>query len=300
MNAVSLLKQKFNEIKGRIPYLELDGISDTYFVFDQNVLYFHSTKTPSFQYALWDNYDGTVTYMGEHKELIDKFKPSRTPVSTKDVEEFIKDFKLIEADPVQAFVASLCDFPFHFPAYEEDKYGYICGYQAIYDCERDEKFQDFFIDKDEFIQKEFREYWGKKRKRQQEKQAVYWKMLKDIPESFLESKLIRGVGLIDKNIEWGGHCSPRYDLCIVVDIRYAMQRKIGNDAAFAEIDRIQDQWNSWLREQDFESFFSHEFELIPIRRFFTSTDKLSRCRYKWVKERPKKIRRRERMLKRLL
>lgn len=234
INSIEFIKNKFEELSKKNNNLYLTDISNGYFIFEHHILYFRDKKNPEWLFALWANYDKdlnieSVTYIGEADELVDKFKPSRTYVSTKNEDEFLSELKIIEDNPKLAFVASYEDIPIDFPAYENRPYTYsdgtvednYVGYQATVSKEKNEKgfystIQDKSINKEEFIEKVYTEYFDRKNNREKfyNKWNDYIKnnMLNNILDSH---PYINGVGLIDKNVD-GWKCSPRYSVVISV------------------------------------------------------------------------------------
>ena len=295
---ISYLKERFEDIKKFAPYVEFLGISGNYFIFPQHFLSFRSLRNQAWKFAVWADYDKDknvcgCTYIGEAIALIDKFKPSRTKISTNDFDEFKKEFLLVHEYPYQSFVASYVDIPLDFPAFSEIIFGdgekYYEGYQCVYDPETESYIQDKTIDKKDFIQKNFRDYWASKRKKQQAWQRYYYLMLKEIPEKFFELPYVSAVGFVDHNWKSGWTTHPQFDVLVSVSIsraRKLLKSNSDNDL-FVEFDKILDEWNKKLDlfGKEFDDYEYSNFYLSKFDRFGYSVDFISRAgaRYKFYK-----------------
>ena len=83
---------------------------DGYFIFshgNSSVCHFKLKETPFWLYGLWVGKDGFQLF-GEHFDLVDKFKPSRTYVSTTNsIDEFLSKVKEIQEEPKFHFINSM-------------------------------------------------------------------------------------------------------------------------------------------------------------------------------------------------
>lgn len=71
-----------------------------------SVCHFSLRETPDWRYAVWLLDEGYYVF-GDHRSLVDKFKPSRTHVSERDVDNFCSHVRRIIEDPRREFVLSL-------------------------------------------------------------------------------------------------------------------------------------------------------------------------------------------------
>lgn len=81
-----------------------------YFLFDfgeNSVCHFKLKAIPDWRFGIWLDSDGTYEIFGDHRDLIDKFKPSRTYVSHSSLAPFIQELQAIREHPYFHFVKSM-------------------------------------------------------------------------------------------------------------------------------------------------------------------------------------------------
>lgn len=92
-------KNKINKILENLNYtIEKKVFGSGYFVFSfelNSVCWFWLKEFKGWKFAVWLNKDGTYSIFGEYILLIDKFKPSASYVSFKDIKDFNEDLQLI-------------------------------------------------------------------------------------------------------------------------------------------------------------------------------------------------------------
>lgn len=185
-----------------------------YFVFDmglRSVCHFTLKETPNWIYAIWLLQNDSYVVFGEHKKLIDKFKPSRTYVSfDNDVGDFLNQVKNIEENPKLYFVDSLT-------------YG-----DVLKNFKNDKEGQE------KFVHEEYEEFMKEEEihKGNVETDKKYaFDFFKKLPNKFKE---IVAIGVFDRN-EKGITCYPRYDIGIVVNPNMTDEEF---DAFYDEVDKF--------------------------------------------------------------
>jgi hypothetical protein len=183
--AEQILMGYYEQLKKTNPNFEVKGYSPYYFVFNQDVLHFYSTKLNSdkkhgWTFGIWARYDksGNITgctYFGEANEFMDKFKPSRTNISTDSAEVFLRKVAELEKDPKQGFI------------------------------------DEYFADDDTDGVEEYNEYFAEKEQKEKIKEESLELLKTELPRLAKEAGLgLRGIAIEDRNWSTGWLVSPRY------------------------------------------------------------------------------------------
>ena len=213
-------KEKLNEIfeglKKKVPTLEKEFDSDCYFVFEEHILYFHDTRIPEWDLALWAHYDDDMnmtecSFIGEHKYLVDKFKPSRTWISTKDENEFIESLNLIHEKPYECYLAS-------------------CHYCTV--DELSEKVPDL-DPKTEYENRKKHEE-GKAAAQKEAEAAALDVYLRRVMEGV---PYLSGAAIVDGDKN-GGTSYPRYELYVTVSPAEYRKRRLDFDKVADDVEKV--------------------------------------------------------------
>lgn len=262
-------KAILNEITKHFTITNKDYM-DGYFIFDfgkDSVCHFTLKETPDWDYGIWqgDTSDDpeekyNFKIFGEHSELIDKFKPSRTYVSfTDDIQGFIEQVKLIQSNPKLYFVDSLtmgdaiCAFEEHSDGDEK----YYTGYQVKkeYDEETkrwDKVSRDTTITQDQFVTDQYNEFYQEKVQRDKNIEHDKQYAFTFFESLFKEFEEIDAVGVMDKNKD-GFICTPRY----IVDV------VISKELSYEELEMLANQIDDYTREKNYSGdrkTLEHQFE----------------------------------------
>jgi hypothetical protein len=256
-----------------------------YFMFyhgENSVCHFSIKETPNWKYGIWLEENNKFEIFGEHKELIDKFKPSRCCVSHENnLEEFIQEVKNISNNPKLYFVESLTGCALVDWKEEYDINGnisHIRGYQVIREYNEETKCWDKFrrdksITQDIFVENKYNEFMNNNRieKENEEFDRRYaFKFFKELPNLFDE---IVAVGINDKNKK-GWICSPRYEIKIVID-KNVNQEKF--DTLYNQLDEL-------IRNKNYSDerkSYEHKFDLYGC---FDDIKDIKNCDYKYHNE----------------
>lgn len=199
--------------------------TDGYFIFRMNpnaVCHFTLKETPDWLYGIWlgDNNDFQV--FGEHVDLVDKFKPSRTYLSYEnDIDSFIKDLNSIKENPKLYFVDSLTGSALiDFKKETQGEYVYCYGYQAVNEFneitqKEDLTKRDESITQEYFVNKEYEEFNNEKQQRLVDEDFDRKYAFDFFKEILNLNEGIIGVGIYDGN-RGGWRTSPRYGIRIVL------------------------------------------------------------------------------------
>jgi len=185
-----------------------------------SVAYFTLKETPDWKFGVWLN-DNEIDIFGEHVDLIDKFKPSRTYLSFKTVDEFNEVIQ-IHKQPKLYFVDSLTDGN-AIVDYKECYYGeemYPVGYQVVREWNPETNLWNKFsrnkdITQEEFVNTHYDKFFEEKRKdklideEDRKKAFTYFKELINVSEKII------AVGIVDGNKK-GIISYPRYNIRVVV------------------------------------------------------------------------------------
>jgi hypothetical protein len=219
---------------------------DGYFIFTfapNYVCHFELKETPNWKYGIWLNENNGYDIFGEHVELIDKFKPSRTYISFEnDISAFIELVKNISQNPKLYFVDSLTDGD-ALVAYKKIDWGNgnisYEGYQHIREYNEDTKLYDKFsqdtsITQEQFVEIKFNEYIKNKeqKKSNEEFDRVYaFDFFKSLMNIFPE---IIAIGICDNNKN-GWKSNPRYNILAVADANVSDEKY---DELFEKLDDL--------------------------------------------------------------
>jgi hypothetical protein len=190
---------------------------------DNAACYFKLKETPGWQYGIWLEGAG-YSIFGEHKELIDKFKPTRTYVSFEDdISGFTEMVQTISQNPKLYFVDSLT-FGNASVAFEERIGGdetFYKGYQVVRALNEKTSYYDIVsrdesVTQEDYVNTKYEEYYREKSERRALEDADYklvFDFLKALPQKFEE---VKAVGVYDGN-RTGMYSYPRYDVRFVID-----------------------------------------------------------------------------------
>jgi hypothetical protein len=243
-----------------------------------SVCHFRLKETPYWKYGIWLNNEGFAIF-GEHEELIDKFKPSRTYLSYKsDLQNFISKVKDISLQPDLHFVNSLTfgNAEVDFKKIEEGNETWYKGYQVVREFNKETKLWDIIhrdetITQCEYVNKKYKEYFASKEEQCENERAdqLYaFRFFKDLPNMFDE---IIGVGVKDGNKK-GYWSSPRYKFLIVVKPDITRERVT---TLYDEIDNLVYDKHKSEEKRTLE----HQFELFGI---YNSLNDIKKCDYKYL------------------
>jgi len=141
-----------------------------YFIFEMEknaICHFRVKQIPGWEFGIWIYKDGETKLIGEHIEFVDKFKPSRTYISTKDVDEFIQTLLNIQEDPILYFVDSLTSgdalIDFKEVLDNDGKISYCYGYQCLQTYNPKTKAWDIYqrdesISQETFVQAQYNDW----------------------------------------------------------------------------------------------------------------------------------------------
>lgn len=187
------------------------------------IAHFDIKEVPDWKFGI--HLDGTEYHIfGEHIELIDKFKPTRTYVSYKNsVKDFINEVIKIQENPVLYFVDSLTlgRALVDFQEIVIDGKTYYDGYQAVHDYNSDTKQYDIIsrdttITQEQFVAQEYTEYLERRKQKRianekaRNKTFSFFKGLSEKHPNIIK------VGIEDQNSK-RLRCNPRYNLYVFVD-----------------------------------------------------------------------------------
>ena len=200
--------------------------TDGYFIFRMNpnaVCHFTINETPDWLYGIWLGENNNFHIFGEHTDLVDKFKPSRTYLSYEnDIDSFIEDLNNIKENPKLYFVDSLTGSALvDFKEYNSGGNVYYYGYQAVNNFDEDthrgiKTKRDKNISQEDFVNKEYEEFHNEKQQRLKDEDFDrkfafdFFKEILDFDDG------ITGVGIYDRN-RGGWRTSPRYVIRIIIE-----------------------------------------------------------------------------------
>lgn len=252
----SLLDSAIAELELKIPGINIIGKSN-YFIFNILILDFTIDLCKGWLFRLWPKYDeksNIIDYiiLGEHYELIDKLKPNHVSIQIdmNDINEFVNIVNFIHDNPRQSFVAAdeFKDFD-DFPEY-------IDGFT-----------------KEDYINREYKNYWENKRKNQQIYQKAYYYMLNNLSKELLEIKGVTCVGYYD----YGKNTNPRYKLIISMYYDHAEKIKsLGN-----KINKIIDNYNDVYVDKYYYDVGKLRLYHLADAYYF-KRDVIKRCKYVYV------------------
>lgn len=252
-----------------------------YFIFSMgasSVCHFELKETPDWLYGIW-LHDTGYEIFGEHGDLIDKFKPSRTYVSVENnVNAFIDKIKAIQANPILYFVDALTGSALE--AYKEHpspEGTWYTGYQVVREYNKETGFWDTYkrdtaITQEAFVKEKYEEHLREKQELEEQKEldrTFAFEFFKKLPHQFEE---IQAVGVEDRN-QKGRVCSPRYQLKLVVDVDCS-QEKI--DTLFERVDAL-------VHEKNYGEgmkYYDHTFDLHGV---YDDARILRNCHYQYKK-----------------
>ena len=215
----------YNEIFNKIEknadlQIESKMFGSRYFIFNlgvDSVCHFTIEQTPDWKYGIWLDEECGYKIFGEHIDLIDKFKPSRTYLSYKDneLDSFISDVKKIAGNPKLYFVESYTgDALVDYEKYDD----FYTGYQVVREFNEESGLWDKYSRETSITQESFVEdVWDRFQIEKQEEidneehdRKFSFEFFKSIP--YLNENIC-GVGIVDR----GGSWSPRYEILVFVD-----------------------------------------------------------------------------------
>lgn len=251
-----------------------------YFVFDmgtRSVCHFTLKETPDWKYAIWLYPNNVFTVFGEHKKLIDKFKPSRTYISfANNVEGFLNLVKKIEEKPKLYFVDSLT-YGDALKDFSRDENGFYSGYQVIREFNEDSGCWDKIsrnveLTQEEYVKQKYEEFMKDEQIHKNNVEADRkntFEFFKKLPYQFEE---IVAIGVVDRN-EKGISCYPRYDIGVVVNPNMSDEEF---DAFYYKVDKfITDSVYSKERKTH-----EHQFDLYG---FYDKLKDINEADYKFYK-----------------
>ena len=222
LKAKEFLNNIFNELKTKISTIEKTSEDHALSQFEPSFIYFRDTRIPEWELALWAWYeeDGNSKgcyFIGEHELLVDKFKPSRTWISTQDMDEFISLLDTVTNNPYESFAAS----KYYSETIEEFR----------------EKHPDINAKEDYEKSKKHEEDKRKYQKEAEEKTlSVY------LPRLMESLPYLSGVALLDYD-RFGGISYPRYNLYVSVSITEFKKRKLSYDSVYEDVNRVLNEIN---------------------------------------------------------
>lgn len=204
-----------------------------------SVCRFRLKETPDWEYGIW-LFDDSHSLFGEHTELIDKFKPSRTYVSMEaDMDSFLSKIRSIAEDPKFHFVNSLTHGTAEID-FEEIRHGnevYYDGYQVIREFNEatgrfDRITRDEAITQSAYVEQEYAKYHEEQEQRRVAEQTERSFVFESLRKLVDETSSIQQIGLVDQQKD-GRLRLPRYDAWILVTAGHTQQEL---DSLFEEID----------------------------------------------------------------
>lgn len=254
-----------------------------YFIFSMGenaVCHFELVETPGWLYGIWLRDKQKYVVFGEHEDLVDKFKPSRTYVSCEnDVSAFIEMVYKIKENPKLYFVDSLTSGD-ALVAFEEEEINdekYYSGYQKkrLFNDKTklwDIVVRDETITQESFVEKEYREFYEEKEEKSKNSESdrkYAFNFFKELPN--LDEDIL-AIGVLDRNKK-GWICSPRYDIWIVLKPELSQE-----DFAkkFYEIDELINNKN----HHDDRKTYDHQFSLSDG---YDEVSDIKSCDYKFYK-----------------
>ena len=251
------------------------------FSFGQNtVCHFTLKETPLWKYGIWLTKKGFQIF-GEHKWLIDIFKPSATYLSFEnDIDLFLEKVKGISEDSKLYFVDSLADGS-ALVAYEKVEWGdgefYYQGYQCIREFNEETQLYNQFRRDETITQKDYIErQWNKfiemeklKEENHEFDRLFAFNFFKELPNMFSQIKM---VGIRDENKD-GCWSSPRYNIKVLVDQNISQE---GLDNLYEELGSLVHSKNYSEERKSHE----HQFSLVGC---YDHIKDLRDCNYKYYK-----------------
>lgn len=234
--------------------------SDGYFLMDfgiSSVGYFNIEETPDWRYGIWLDREGEgYQIFGEHRLLIDKFKPSRTYLSYYSASSLQDHVLKIIERPVLYFADAYHSGDLLEPYEHSEFFG-------LSDDEIELVAQQVYKEEMEEEQEEIRF--------NEEARAYAMQLFQDIAnkEHVLE------VAISDKMKLWGGLVSPRYDVFI----------KPTDDATPQQIQALYDAHERMEYDMAYEDkkrghfFHRHDFRLQHFYRSFDKSDQKKITQY---------------------
>lgn len=238
--------------------------------------FFRLAETPGWRYAVWLDNSEQFYLIGEHEELVDKFRPTRTYVSTlNDIDGFVSKVKDIQNNPDLYFVDSLTYGKALVDYKIEEGEDYAYGYQVV--PEKNEETglwehikRDTSITQEQYVKEQLEEYYrGKeegKQKEKEEKSAVF-QFFKTLPTKFED---IKAIGIYDGNKD-GMICNPRYDIKVLAPY----------DISQEKLDVLTATLYDYLEEESYSEdrdFFHHRFSLEGC---YTNKNELNHADYRY-------------------
>lgn len=234
--------------------------ADGYFIFhsgNSSILYFDIQETPDWEYGIWLNGTGDgYQIFGEHRLLIDKFKPSRTYLSYQGVSLFKEHVLKIQQNPILYF-------------------GDASYSGMLLQPDAGDDFEGLEMDEIQLVaQTAYDEYLSTEQEEKQfneDARAHAFRFFQEIANS----PNVAEVAISDKNKLWGLSVSPRYDVFI----------KPVNGASAEEVNAIYDEFHRMEYEHDYPRkegrFFlnEHQFRYQHLYRSFDADDKKSITHY---------------------
>lgn len=252
-------------------------VGDGYYLFSfgaSGVCHFTLKETPDWRYGIWLQGDKFEIF-GEHMDLVDKFKPSRTYISHEDdIEGFVKDVKKVEQNPILYFVDSLTGIAFvDFEEEAHDDGTWYRGYQVkrIYNEETmlyEFSERDRSVTQESFVKDKY-EQFQKEKMEQKENEAWDKKYAFEFFPTLLScSEHIVEVCVSDQN-KGGGYCSPRYRIDVIVNPSISQEEA---NELFLNLDKLIIEKNY----SDERKTLEHDFQMYGL---YDGIDALNRVDY---------------------
>jgi hypothetical protein len=249
---------------------------------EKSVCHFRLKETPQWKYGIWLEDNNGFEIFGEHVDLIDKFKPSRTYVSHKnDVEGFIEEIKNISKNPKLYFVDSLTSGD-ALVAYDktecENADVFYHGYQCVSEYNEETKCYDIYrrnetIAQEDFVNKKYNEYLKEKLREWTDENSdkrYAFDLFRELPNKF-DNVIAVGVNDINKNGIWS---SDRYRIRVVII----------NGLSQDEFEKFADEVEDFVhkkRRSDDRKTCEHGF---IIKDYYEGIGSIADCEYKFYKE----------------
>ena len=238
--------------------------------------FFRLTETLGWRYAIWLDNDEQFYLIGEHEDLVDKFRPTRTYVSyLHDIDGFVSKVKDIQSNPNLYFVDSLTYGKALVDYQIEEGEDYAYGYQVV--AEVNEKTgewehikRDTSITQEQYVKEQLEEYYQNKeegKRKEKEEKHVVFQFFKALPTQFED---IKAIGIYDGNKD-GMICNPRYDIKVLAPYDITQEKL---DALTATLyDYLEEE--SYSAERD---SFHHRFSLEGC---YTNKNELNHADYRY-------------------
>lgn len=243
---------------------------------------FYLEETPNWKYAIRLEDENNFVIFGEHEELIDKFKPSRTYLDYENsIEEFIEEVKKISENPKLYFVDSITYGealePWIEHIWDNGEVSYT-GYQVIREYNEETKLwnkykRDESITQEYFVNKEYEEFYKAKLQRLEDEESDK-EYAFDYFKKLVNTDNIIAIGIEDMNKNGWRH-TPRYSIYVVINEDDFTQETFID--FYYELRKTIRESNNHNNRKTYE----HQFCLEDC---FNDLDDIKDCDYKYYKE----------------